>query len=285
MTPLRQRMLDDMRVRNLAPGTQQAYIRTVAAFAKHFGKSPDLLGPDEVRTYLLHLLEDRGLSASSLTGVFCALRFFYRVTLGREWPVQMPPPPKQRQTLPNILSPQELDSFFAAVRSVKQRALLMTVYAAGLRVSEACHLRVTDIDSQRMMIRVEQGKGRKDRFVMLSPVLLDVLRAYWKSTRPTPWLFPNRTGTGPISREGVHEACCIAARRAGLDKKVTPRLLRHCFATHLLEGGANIRVIQLLLGHRSLRTTARYTHVASSSVCAVASPLDRLSSSREPRER
>jgi site-specific recombinase XerD len=276
MTPLRQRMLDDMRVRNFSPGTQQGYIRCVAAFAMHFGQSPDLLGPEQVRAYLLYLLDERHLSPGSLTQFHSALRFFYRVTLGRDWPVTMPPMPKPQRKLPVILSLDELETFFASLRTIKQRAIMMTIYAAGLRVSEACHLRVSDIDSRRMVIRVEQGKGRRDRFVMLSPVLLDVLRTYWKVQRPTSWLFPNRTASGPVSREGVHEACCVAVRRAGLSKAVTPRLLRHCFATHLLESGTNIRIIQLLLGHRSLQTTARYTHVSRDSVCAVASPLDRI---------
>lgn len=276
MTPLRQRMLDDMRVRNFSPHTLRAYVHAIAGYARHFGTSPDLLGIEDARTYLLFLIHERHVSPSTLGLAHCALRFFYRVTLGRQWPAELLPLPKRQDKLPIILSLSEVEVLFAAVRHIKHRAILMTIYATGLRVSEACHLRVTDIDSQRMVVRVHQGKNRKDRYVMLSEVLLDALRAYWKAERPKVWLFPNPRRDEPMSIDSVHNMCVRSAERAGLAKRVTPQTLRHCFATHLLEAGANIRIIQLLLGHRSLHTTARYTHVSRESICAVTSPLDRL---------
>ena len=208
--------------------------------------------------------------------VVCALRFLYRVTLGKEWTVRYIAIPKKEKKLPVVLSQDEVSRFFENLPNLKYRAILMTAYATGLRVSEVVSLRVTDIDSQRMMIRVEQGKGRKDRYVMLSPNLLELLRAYWKVARPSNYLFPGRRPDRPITQKMVHQVCVRASSLAGLSKRVTVRALRHAFATHLMEAGTNIRVIQLLLCHRSLQTTARYTHVASSTVCSTTSPLDLL---------
>jgi integrase/recombinase XerD len=276
MTPLRQRMLDDMRVRNFARNTQDAYIRQVTRLAAHFGKSPEKLGPEEVRAYQVHLATDTKLTASSRAQAAAALRFLYHVTLGREWARYAIALPKREYKLPLVLSAGEVLRVLEAIDSVKLRAVVMTIYAGGLRVSEATHLRVSDIDSQRMVIHVRQGKGGKDRDVMLSPVLLEALRAYWKLERPSDWLFPGAVEGQPISAHRVTEMCRRAREVAGLTKPVTPRLLRHCFATHLLEAGANIRIIQTLLGHRSLSTTARYTHVSRATICAVQSPLDRL---------
>jgi len=269
-------MLDDMRVRHLAKNTQDAYIRQVAHFAAYFGKSPDLLGPEQIRAYQIYLVQDRHVARSSLVQAVAALRFLYRVTLGRDLRIDEIPSPRRAQTLPVVLSTSEVSRFLEAIDSLHCRALLMTAYSAGLRVSEVTHLRVTDIDSTRMMIRVCQGKGSKDRYVMLSPILLEVLRTYWKAERPSDWLFPGARPGQPISARAVRSACQRAATDAGLAKRVTPRTLRHSFATHLLEAGATIRIIQLLLGHRSLRTTARYTHVSRASICAVSSPLDAL---------
>lgn len=276
MTPLRQRMLEDMSIRNLAENTQSAYLQQIAAYSRYFNRSPDQLGPEEIRTYQLYLMEVRALTPSSICVATGALRFLYKVTLKRTWAVEEIPMPKRPRKLPEILSPEEVRHFLGAIINHKHRAILMTAYAAGLRVSEATHLKVTDIDSQRMMLRVEQGKGMKDRYVMLSPRLLDVLRTYWKSARPTRWLFPGEVPGQPITREAVGLACQKARRDAGIAKPITPHSLRHAFATHLLESGADLRTIQLLLGHRSLATTARYLKVATTTVCATASPFDLL---------
>jgi len=276
MTPLRQRMLEDMGIRNLAENTQSAYLQQIAAYSRYFNRSPDQLGPEEIRTYQLYLMEVRALTPSSICVAMGALRFLYKVTLKRTWAVDEIPMPKRPRKLPEILSPKEVMHFLNAITNHKHRAILMTAYAAGLRVSEATHLKVTDIDSQRMMLRVEQGKGMKDRYVMLSPRLLDVLRTYWKSARPTRWMFPGEVPGQPITREAVGLACQKARRDSGITKPITPHSLRHAFASHLLESGANLRTIQLLLGHRSLATTARYLKVVTSTVCATASPFDLL---------
>ena len=282
-TPLRQRMIEDMKLRNLSPHTVQAYVDRVAAFAKHFGKSPQLLGPEEVRAYLVFLVEEKRVSWSYYGQAICALRFLYRVTLGNDWVVKGVVSPKKEMKLPVILSRAEVTQFLAAITSLKHRAILMTAYAAGLRVSEVVALQVADIDSRRMVIRVRQGKGHKDREVMLSPRLLAVLREYWKVVKPKPWLFPGQVPDRPLTAKSVWRACVQAGRDAGLGKHVTVHTLRHSFATHLLEGGTNIRTIQLLLGHRSLRTTAVYTHVSAGSLQATQSPLDRLEPPTEGR--
>jgi site-specific recombinase XerD len=274
-------MIEDMRVRNFSLNTQRIYVDRVAKFAKHFGKSPELLGPEEIRTYQLYLIHNRNASWSMLDQTVCALRFFFRNTLGKEWTIRHIPGPKKPITLPVVLSPDEVSRFFEKIHNLKHRAILMTAYAAGLRVSEVTSLRPSDIDSQRMVIRIEQGKGRKDRYVMLSPNLLELLRAYWKVVRPIGLLFPGRYPDRPITREAIYKVCLQATKAAGLNKKVTVRALRHCFATHLLEAGANLRVIQILLGHRSLRTTARYTHVSTATLCSTVSPLDLLTQTVE----
>jgi integrase/recombinase XerD len=276
MTPLRQRMLEDMRVRNLSEGTQYQYVLRVAKFAQHLGKSPELLGSEDVRTYQVYLKEQQHVSWSVLNVTVCALRFLYRVTLHKDWAVEHIPFARRPRKLPVVLSREEVTQFFQGLAKLKHRALLMTAFATGLRTSEVAHLRVSDIDSQRMVIRVYQGKGSKDRYVMLSPKLLVLLRAYWKAARPTHWLFPGRRPDRPLSRDAVSAACCKASRASGLTKAVTVRALRHSFATHLLEAGADVRTIQLLLGHRSLATTGRYTHVSVKSVCATPSPFDSL---------
>ena len=276
MTRLRQRMLEDMAVRNLAQNTQSAYVQQVVAYARHFHRPPEELGPEAVRAYQIHLTQTRMLSPSSVSVATGALRFLYNVTLKRGWGMEEIPMPKRPFRLPVILSPEEVMHFLDSVDNTKHRAILMTAYAAGLRVSEATHLKVTDIDSQRMMLRVDQGKGRKDRYVMLSPRLLDVLRIYWKASRPTLWLFPGDLPGQPITRGAVELACQKAHRASGIAKPITPHSLRHAFATHLLESGTDVRTIQLLLGHRSLATTSRYLKVATSTVCATTSPFDLL---------
>ena len=283
MTPLRQRMIEDMRVRNLAQNTQLSYLQQVSSFAKHFGRSPEQLGVEDIRAYLVHLTTQRKLAPASLSIVAGALRFLYHVTLKREWSDKAIPLPKRPLKLPVILSREEIVRFLECIASLKHRTLLMSAYAAGLRVSEAARLKLTDIDSQRMMLRVEQGKGQKDRYVMLSPRLLELLRAYWKATHPKAWLFPGERPGEPITRSAVGLACRKAHARSGIKKPITPHSLRHAFATHLLEGGTDVRTIQLLMGHRSLASTARYLKLATSTVCATASPFDLLPAPQPPQ--
>ena len=284
MTTLRQRLIDDLRVRNRSAHTIRIYTDCIANFARHFGKSPELLGPEEIRQYQVYLLNERHVSLSYLTQTVCALRFLYCVTLQRDWAITRIPSPKQPRRLPVVLSQTEVKQLFDSIRNLKYRALLMTAYAGGLRTSEVVRLHLTDIDSQRMVIRIRQGKGQKDRYVMLSPTLLKVLRQYWRQQRPTTWLFPGQNGAQPISRHRVVEMCKRLGVAAGLKKPVTVRALRHSFATHLLEAGQNVRVIQMLLGHRSLRTTQLYTYVSASTVRAAPSPLEFLALGVEDEE-
>ncbi len=276
MTPLRERMLHDMEIRNFSRNTQLSYLQQVSSFAKYFQRSPEALGPDEIRAYQVYITTERKLAPGSLSIVASALRFLYKVTLKRDWVDAEIPLPKAPFKLPVILSREEVAHFLDSVGSLKHRTILTTAYAAGLRISEVTRLKVTDIDSQRMMLRVEQGKGQKDRYVMLSPQLLDILRDYWKATRPTQWLFPGDLPRRPISKHAVEQACQKAHRVSGIKKPITPHSLRHAFATHLLESGTDVRTIQLLMGHRSLATTARYLKVATTTVCATTSPFDLL---------
>jgi len=276
MTSLRRRMIEDMTLRNFSPKTIQAYARCVARFARYFDCRPDRLGPEHVRSYLLYLLQERRVSMSYYNQTRCALRFFYHVTLGRDTVAGSIAPAKQPHTLPVVLSAAEVVRFFEAITNLKHRAILMTAYAGGLRISEVTRLRAADIDSQRMVIRVDQGKGRKDRDVMLSQRLLQILRQYWKVVRPPDYLFPGKVPQKPITPGSVLKVCLRARDKAGLGKHVTTRTLRHSFATHLLEAGTDLRTIQVLLGHRSITTTARYIHVATASLAATQSPLDRL---------
>jgi site-specific recombinase XerD len=276
MTPLRQRMLQDMGIRNLAVNTQLTYVQQISAFARHFDRSPEALGPEQVRAYQVHLIEERRLAAGSLSMVAAALRFLYKITMRRPWNDDDIPMPKRPLKLPIVLNPEDVVRFLASVASTKHRAILTTIYASGLRVSEAVALRPADIDSSRMVLRVDQGKGRKDRYVMLSPRLLEVLRDYWRIDRPRPWLFPGDVADQRITKNAVEQACRKAHRAAGIDKPVTPHSPRHAFATHLLESGTDIRRIQLLLGHRSLATTSRYLKVATSSLVSTVSPFDQL---------
>lgn len=276
MTPLRRRMIEDMTLRNFTKRTIRSYVLSVALYARYFNCSPDLLGFEHIRSYMLHMLQEQHASMSHYSRTRSALRFFYSVTLGRNDVAQSFPRVKQPHTLPVVLSYDELARFFAAVPNLKHRAILMTAYAAGLRVSEVVGLRPDDIDSKRMVIRVRQGKGRKDRYVMLSPRLLQVLRTYWKATRPDGFLFPGGLPGRPITPDSVRKVCHRARRAAGLEKHVTVHTLRHSFATHLLEAGTDLRTIQVLLGHSSFSTTAMYTHVATASLPSIQSPFDRL---------
>ena len=283
MSPLRRRMIEDMQIRNLAAHTQRVYVEQVVRFARYFRKSPEHLGPAEIRTYLYHLVQDRRLAASSIIVAVSALRFFYTVTLRRPWAVKDAiPAGRQAKKLPVVLSQDEVARFLGAVDNLKHRVILTVCYATGLRIAEAVRLTPAAIDSQRMVIRVEQGKGRKDRYVMLPPKLLDMLRDYWKRTRPEEWLFPGDRPGQPICPLTINHTCRQVRLRCGIGKPVTPHSLRHAFAVHLLEAGTDLRTIQLLLGHRNLSTTAKYLLIAASKVCATASPLESLQSCRQP---
>jgi integrase/recombinase XerD len=276
MTPLRNRMIEDMKLKDLSTRTISAYVSRVSNFARHCGRSPEHLGRNDVRSYLLHLIQEKKVSWSVYNQTLAALRFLYQVTLGRRNVLERIPFPKQPKRLPVVLSPDEVARFFAAVGDIKHRAILLTAYAAGLRLSEVIGLRVEDIDSKRMVIRVRQAKGRRDRYVMLSPRLLALLREYWKVVRATDWLFPGDVPGNPITGKAVYKKCVRAAQVASLGKHVTVHTLRHSFATHLLEAGTDLRTIQVLLGHRKLETTAIYTHVSPAAVQATRSPLDRI---------
>jgi integrase/recombinase XerD len=275
ISPLRRRMVEDMTVRNLSPATQRSYLYAVAKFSRFFGKSPERLDLEDVRTYQVHLAS-QGIAWATLNQTVAALRFFYGVTLGRPEIPERIAYAREPRRLPVVLSADEVVRFLEAVPSLKSRTALTTAYAAGLRVSEVVALKVADIDSGRMLIRVEQGKGGKDRYVMLSAQLLAILRTYWRLAKPRHWLFPGRDEEHPIDQTVLHAACRSACEAAGLTKHVTVHTLRHSFATHLLESGADIRIIQVLLGHTNISTTARYAQVATSTIQGTASPLDRL---------
>lgn len=276
MTQLRKRMIEEMQIRNLAPGTQTAYLLQVALFARHFGKPPDVLGWEQIRAYQLYLTQEKKLASPTITVAVSALRFLYKVTLRRQWNFdEIIPAPKTPRKLPVILSPEEVLEFLGCVPEGKHRTILTTCYAAGLRISEAVVLQVPHIDSRRMVIRVEQGKGRRDRYVMLSPKLLEILRQWWRVERSRTWLFPGKK-LGHIGKEAVEVACQEARSLCHIRKPISPHSFRHAFAVHLLEQGVDVRTIQLLLGHRSLDTTARYLRIATTKVCSTTSPLDLL---------
>jgi site-specific recombinase XerD len=266
MTPLRQRMMEDMQLRNLSPDTIRSYVFQVAQFAKHFGKSPDLLGSAEVREYQLFLLKEKKFARSTMKQVVAALRFFYRTTLGRDQGIEQLRYGKREKRLPVVLSKEEVLRSFSSTRNLKHRTVLMTLYATGVRAAELTRLCVDDIDSKRMLIRVHQGKGKKDRYVPLLPSLLPVLRTYWRKYRPTDALFPSQRGGCALSKSSVWKICAAAQRKAHLSKRVTAHTFRHTFATHLLEAGTDLRTIQIILGHQSLRTTGIYLHVAENEI-------------------
>ena len=275
MTPLRQRMSEDMQVRNLSPNTQLSYVQQVSLFARYFHRSPEILGPEHIRAYQVYLTTERKLAPNSILIAVSALRFLYKVTLHKDWTFdEIIPAPKKPRKLPVVLSPEEVLQFLGCVQSVKHCVILTSCYAAGLRISEAVRLKITDIDSRRMVIRVEQGKGQKDRYVMLSPKLLETFRNWWRVEKPTDWLFPGDVPGNHITSKAVEKACQKAQELSGISKPITPHSMRHAFAVHLLEAGTDVRTIQLLLGHRSLETTARYLRIATTKVCSTTSPLD-----------
>jgi integrase/recombinase XerD len=275
---LRERMSEDLKIRNLSSGTSHLYIWHIANFANHFHKSPEVLGTEEIRQYQLYLIE-KGVSWSWFNQAVCALRFLYRYTLKADWKIEEIRFPKKPKKLPVVLSLTEVEEFLGSVKTYKYRVMLTTIYAAGLRVSEAANLKVSDIDSRRMVIRVHQGKGAKDRFVMLSPRLLFLLREYWKKERLRGiWLFPSPFKEGfPIRKHAIQLACQQTVKSLRWNKPVSARTLRHCFATHLLEAGYDVRTIQVLMGHSSMMTTQRYLHVSIKRIGNAMSPLDLLS--------
>ena len=276
-TPLRQRMIEDMTIRQFGSKTQHDYVRVVADFARFLDRSPDQAEPEDLRRYQLRLAAE-GASPAKMNAAVSALRFFFKVTLGRQGHGERLATVRKEDRLPEVLSPEEVALLLHCAPSLKHKAALSVAYGCGLRVSEIVHLKVADIDSARMLVRVEQGKGRKDRYVMLSPELLELLRAWWRMARPQGWLFPGRDPGQPITPRQLNRALKAAAASAGLDKPVSMHTLRHCFATHLLERQTDVRVIQALLGHKKLDTTARYTRVAIKTLGAVQSPLTHLRS-------
>jgi integrase/recombinase XerD len=281
VSPLRQRMIDDMTMRNFAPQTQESYIRAVKAFAAFLGRSPGEASFDDVRRFQLHLVTS-GAGVPTINTALTALRFFFTVTLRKPAVVADLPFIREPRKLPVVLSPEEVARLLDAAPGRKYKAALSVAYGAGLRASEIISLKVSDIDSTRMVIRVEQGKGRKDRYVMLSPHLLDLLRAWWKVARPQGWLFPGRDPGQPLTTRQLNRACHAAAQTAEIGQRVSRHTLRHSFATHLLEQKIDIRVIQVLLGHKKLDTTALYTRVALKSLGAVPSPLEHLATAGKP---
>jgi site-specific recombinase XerD len=273
-------MLEELQRRNYSEITTRKYLQYVTAFARHFGKSPDQLGPNELRSYQAYLLQERKVTPGTAVNCVAALRFFFIKTLKRHQFREFLPYPKDRRRLPTVLSREEVSALINAAGTLFRRTLLMTLYGTGMRRSELAHLKVGDIDSQRMIIRVVAGKGGKDRDLPLSPTLLETLREYWRWRKPKLYLFPTRTRglpvEEPISDKTVWIACSEAARRAGINKRVTPHTLRHSWATHLLEAGTDLRTIQVLLGHGDLETTAQYLHLSQRHLQSVSNPLDGL---------
>lgn len=281
ISPLRQRMIEDMTMRKLSPKTQVGYLRAVTKFTRFFGRSPDLATPEDLRAFQLHLV-DAGVSSTTINATITALKFFFGVTLERPAALKRMSPVHQPQKLPQVLSVDEVKRLLQCATNLKHRAALAVAYGAGLRASEVVHLKMADIDSERMIVRVEQGKGQRDRYAMLSPSLLEILRAWWRRGHAQSkmlrggWLFPGRNPVNPLSTRQLNHACHRAAMAAELDKRISMHTLRHSFATHLLENKVDIRVIQVLLGHRKLETTARYSHVATRMLSEVTSPLEHL---------
>ena len=289
MTPLRQRMIEDMQLRNLGTETQRAYVHYISGLAQYYQTSPEHLDLEEIRDYQLYLIQQRRLSPESTNAFVSAAKFLYNVTLDTVWPEGALPRARVPHKLPVVLSQEEIVEFFRCVSTLRYRAALMTAYGAGLRVSEVVTLLVSDIDSRRMLIRVHQGKGKKDRYAMLSPRLLEVLRTWWRcrypagQPRPVPeqdWLFAGFRKGRPMNVTSLQTVCREAAQLAGLRKRVTVHTLRHSFATHLLENGTDTRIIQVLLGHSRIDTTARYTAVTPTTLAKTSSPLDRLAALR-----
>ena len=282
MGKLRDQMEMDMKLRGLSPRTISCYLGCMRNVAIHFGKSPSDLGEEEIRGYLYHLIEERKVSQAVISQSYSALKFFFEKTLQRQWDVSKIPRSKQRKKLPVVLSKQEVASIFSSTKNLKHRAILMTIYSGGLRVGEATRLKVSDIDSERMMIRVNEGKGLKDRYTLLGDRTLEVLRLYYKAYRPLDWLFPGRNPSEPVSVSSVQRVFKASVYRAGIKKKVSVHTLRHCFATHLLESGTDLYYIQRLLGHCSAHTTSVYLHITGRDLSKIRSPIDLLGDDQKP---
>jgi integrase/recombinase XerD len=276
MPTLREQMQMNMELKGFSPKTQDMYIRSVQQYAQYYGKTPELLGTDEIKQYLHHMINNQHVSRSYVNIIYSALKFLYVNTLQRTWDMQEIPRSKKPKKLPVILAPSELTQLFNAISNPKHKALLMTMYGAGLRASEVVNLRVADIDSQMMQIRVRQAKGKKDRYTLLSTENLKILRLYWLLCRPKSWLFPGFSPDKPMHPRSIQSILTKAKIDAKITKKVTSHTLRHCFATHLLESGANLYYIQHLLGHSSSRSTNVYLHLTRKHLSQIQSPLDRL---------
>ena len=279
MTRLRKMMLEELERRNYSQGTTRCYLRAVADFARYFHRSPDQLRPEHLREYQAYLFRERKLQASSVTHQLAALRFFFLKTLKKRWGMEETPYPKKVRRLPTILSQEEVARLINSAPTPFYRILVMTLYATGARCAEVARLQVGDIDSERMVVHIRGGKGREDRDVMLSPVLLQAFREHWTRLKPKVWLFPGgrgHTAAQPIRNKTVWHACYSAAQRSGLNPPASPHQLRHCFATHLHEAGTDLRTIQLLLGHHDLKETSLYLHLSRRHLNATASPLDAL---------
>lgn len=283
ISPLRRRMIEDMTVRKFVEKTQKDYIRHVKGLTTFLDRSPDTATAEDLRRYQLHLTES-GVRPPSINGAVSALRFFFSVTLDRPEVTKLLTFVAEPRKIPVVLSPEEVTRFLDAAPGPKYKAAFSAAYGAGLRVSEVVALKVSDVDSGRMLLRIEQGKGRKDRFAMLSPQLLELLRDWWRIARPQVWLFPGRDRINPLTTRQFNRAVHAAAHMAEIAKRVTPHTLRHSFATHLLEQNIDIRVIQVLLGHAKLETTSLYTRVATNTIRTVMSPLDRLTPLRAGRD-
>ena len=282
MGELRDQMEMDMRLRRFSPKTITCYLACMKGVAKHFGKSPAELGDEQIRAYLHYLMEERKVSQSVLVQTYSALKFFFEKTLQKQWNAFRIPRCKQRRKLPGVLSREEVESVLSATKNLKHRAILMTIYSAGLRIGEATRLKVSDIDSGRMMIRVNEGKGLKDRYTLLGERNLEMLRRYWKAYRPLEWLFPGRNASGPVSTSAIQRVFKVSLEKARIKKKASVHTLRHCFATHLLESGTDLYYIQRLLGHKSAGTTSVYLHIAGKDIGKIKSPIDLSKDDQKP---
>ena len=277
MTELRKRMLEELQLRNYSPETQRTYIAAVARFAQHFGKSPDKLGAEEIRAYQLHLLKEKEVAWSTLGLDLCALKFLYSKVLYQPWVVEKAANPKVPRMLPSVLSREEVVRLLDSTVNLKHRAVLSTLYSTGMRAAELRQLKVSDIDGPRGLVLIRHGKGGRQRYVMLSTQLRDILRSYWRWRKPQDWLFPSaQRPTHPLDVSALRKICHAAGKRAGIPRRVYPHLFRHSFASHLLEDGVNLRRIQVLMGHASIKTTAKYLLVSQQTVQETVSPLDRL---------